>query len=803
MIKNYFKVAMRYLLRNKGYTAINILGLAIGITCCILIMLFVKSEWSYDRFHTKSDRLYRAWLQEHYQGEVFNSAATPIPLAVVMKSSVPEAEAICRVAEFGTQINYNNNKLNGNFSIVDSSFFGMFDFKLLEGNASNPFPSSNSVIITEVEAKRIFGNDNPIGKNIQLTLGDSVVLFTVAGIAANVPVESSIQFQMLIPFSNAHYLWSEKARTSAWSSVSVQTFVLLREDASMPAVNSKTDATMQPLVADNYKPGQYLVRFQPLHDLYFNTTLPDTIEAASDPKYSYILATIGLLILLIACINFVTLSVGRSVTRALEVGVRKVVGAERRQLIFQFWSEAIWLTLISVVIGVAGAFLLQKSFSQLANRELTISLNVFTIGFSIALVLFISLLAGIYPSFVLSNFKPIQVLKGKLKVGGLGVFRKALVSAQFIASIVMIIATITMTQQLDYLRTKNLGFNRDHVIIVPTRLNIAEGRAFAQKFQAELQKIPSVINSTSSIYALHNYGWMSMGYKDDKNVFRQFKFNAIDPDFINTMGLTIVQGRNFEKGNATDSNYILVNEALVKEYGWKEPIGQKLPGKYQQTVIGVVKDFNMETLYTPIKPVVMTLRPGDVFQNSSDVSYETSPRPRVSVRFKAGNAQDHVASLRAVWKTVAGDREFDFAFLDDALATAYEKEQRLGKIFKYASFLSIFIACMGLFGLATLVVTRRKKEIGIRKVLGADISTIVSLLSKEFVVLIAIASLVAFPIAWWALNKWLEDFAYRISIEWWVFIAAAVTALLIALITISFQAIKAALANPVRSLRTE
>lgn len=803
MIKNYFKVAVRYLSKNKGYTFINTLGLAVGIACCILIMLFVKSEWSFDRFHSKSERIYRAWLQEHYEGEIFNSQATPIPLSNVLQSNLPEAESTCRVTGMSTFITHNNNRLNGQFTLVDSTFFKVFDFKLKQGNINNPFPTSHSIILTETEAKRIFGKDPALGKNIQLNISDSIVLFTVSGIAANPPLESSIQFEMLIPFSNASYIWSEQTRTSAWSNVVVQTYVLVKPNSSLSQIHSKIDAAMQPLVAKNYKPGQYLVRLQPLEDVYFNTTLPEEVESASDPKYSYILGTIGILILLIACINFVTLSVGRSVTRALEVGVRKVLGAERRQIMMQYWSEALLLTLMSVIIGVVLSMLLLKSFNQLANRELVFTFSSFTAAFICLLTIVIALLAGIYPSIVLSNYKPIQVLKGKLQVGSLGIFRKALVVGQFVASIVMIIATITVGRQLEYLRTKDLGFNREHVVIVPTSLNIAEGRGFAQKFQAELQKNPNIISSTASIYAMHNYGWMTMGFKDDNKVFRQFKFNAIDPDFVNTMDLKIVQGRNFEKGNTADSNYVLINETFVKEYGWKNPIGQKLPGKYEQTVIGVVKDFNVEALYTPVKPVIMTLNPNNIFENSSDVSYAISPRPRVSVRFKAGNAQEHIEQLKSAWKSVAGDREFDSAFLDEGLAAAYQQEQRLGKIVQYASYLSIFIACLGLFGLATLVVVRRTKEIGIRKVLGADVSRIVSLLSKDFIFLIVIASLIAFPIAWWALSNWLQDFVYRINMPWWVFVLAATLALVVAVATVSFQAIKAALANPVKSLRAE
>lgn len=803
MFRNYLKVALRYLGNHKGYAFINILGLSVGIACCILIMQFVKSEWSWNKFHTKSDRIYRAWLQEHYEGEIFNNTVTPIPLGSVLAPALPESEAVCRISSLGTFVEYNNNRLNGQYTIVDSTFFKLFDFKFKYGNAASAFPTTHSVVFTKDEAKRIFGNEDAIGKNVKLQIRDSAILFTVTGVTENPPLESSLQYTMLIPFSNASYIWSEKARTSSWQSVSVQTFLLLKKDADINDVHKKIDATMQPLVANSYKPGQYNVRLQPLKDIYFNATLPAEIESASDPKYSYILGTVGVLILLIACINFVTLSVGRSVTRALEVGVRKVLGAERRQLIWQFWGEAFLLTLASVIIGVGLALLLQKPFNQLANRELSFSFNAFTVTFIFALVVMIAVIAGMYPSFVLSGFKPIQVLKGKLRMDGMGFFRKALVVGQFVASIIMIIATITVTGQLDHLRTKDLGYKKEHVIIVPTGLRLTEGRALAKRFEEELHKHPSVVSSTTSMYAMHNYGWINMGYKDNTNVFRWFQFNAIDENFVPSMGLKIIKGRNFEKNNTADSNYILVNETLVKAYGWKDPIGQKLPGKYKQTVIGVVKDFNTETLYTPVQPVVMSLGTKDVFEASSDVTADASPNPRISVRFKAGNLQTHVEVLKSVWKKVAGDREFDYVFLDEYLSSAYQQEQRLSKIVTYAAGLSIFIACMGLFGLATLVVVRRTKEIGIRKVLGADVSRIVTLLSKDFVVLVVIASLVAFPVAWWALKNWLQDFAYRIDVPWLAFIGAAVAALVVALLTVSFQAIKAALMNPVKSLRTE
>ena len=804
MFKNHIKVAFRYLSKHKGYTFINVLGLAVGIACCILIMLFVRSEWSFNRFHTKGERIHRAWLEEHYQGEVFRNTVTPIPLVPVLQAGLPEVEAACRVASLNPAVKYNNNIFNDEVSMEDSSFFYIFDFPIIDGANKYPFTTSNSIVITKSASKKYFGNDTPIGKTLELQLGDNKVMFTVTALAKDPPLESNIQFDMLIPFSNAHYIWSEQTRTSAWSNVSVASFFLVKNNISIPDINKKIASILQPLVVKNYKAGEYNVRLQSLKDIYFNTTLPESLTGYSNPKYSYILGSVGILILLIACINFVTLSIGRSATRALEVGVRKVLGAERQQLIRQFWGEALILTIFSFIVGIILAILFLKSFNTLANRELVLYVDGLTILFCAVLVLLIGLIAGIYPAFVLSGLKPIQVLKGKLQsTGRMGLFRRALVVCQFAASIILIISTITIGKQLKYLQSKDLGYNREHLIIIPTNKPPGEGSALAGKYRAELQKNPQVISSTSSLYSMVNDGWMSIGYTDVNKSFRQFRFNVIDVNFIETMGLQIVEGRNFLKENLSDSNTIIVNEALVKEYGWNDPIGKKLPGKYDQQVIGVVKDFHFESLHTNIKPVVMSLMADSIFSASSDVSYASSPRPRVSIRLRGGDLEENIASLRTAWKSVAGDEDFEYTFLDEALRSAYEQEQCLGNIVQYASALSIFIACLGLFGLATLVVLRRTKEIGIRKVMGANVSHIVTLLSKDFILLVVIASFIAFPIAWWALSKWLEDFQFRTNISLWIFLISVLLTLIIALITVSAQTLKAALSNPVKNLRTE
>ena len=805
MIKNYFKVAMRYLLRNKGYTAINVVGLALGITACMLIMLFVRSEWSYDKMHSNADRLHRVWLQEIYEGQTFTNTITPLPLGHTMKANIPDIEASCRVTNFNTFVQNNGSRFNESINLVDSNFFQVFDFEIAEGDRNNALLNTNSIVLSKALAQKYFGKGQAIGKNLELQLGNEKFLFTVTAISGKVPVESSIQFDMLIPHSNDKYLFSERARTRGWTSVFGETYVLLKQGITSFTTEAKFPTLVKKIAGDNYKEGQYNLHLQPITDIHLNKALPAGILPVSDPSYSYILGTIGFLILLIGCINFVTLSVGRSTTRAMEVGVRKVMGAERPQLIRQFWGEAILVVLFSLIVAIIFSLLLLKPFNSIVGRELILAPDLFTVLFTIALVLVVGLVAGIYPAFILSAFAPVKVLKGKLQGGaGIGFFRRALIAGQFVASIVMIIGTLVIGQQLSYLRSKNLGFNKEHVLIVPTNKSRSEGIPLAKRFKEELSKDRQVVDVAISLYSFSEPGWMNLGYEDDKKVYRNFRMNAVDADFVKTMDLKILSGRNFEKNNTGDTiNSMLVNEALVKEYGWTDPIGKKLPGAYDQQVIGVVKDFHFESLHNAVQPMALVLKPDSMLRKSSDVGFAFPPQPRINIRLKAGDLQDEVASIRNAWKKVAGDQDFEYRFLDESLNAMYQKEQRFGTVVNYASAVSIFIACMGLFGLATLMVARRTKEIGIRKVLGADVKGLVGLLSKDFAILVVIASLVSFPIAWWALNKWLQDFAYRIDIQWWVFLAAAIAALLVALLTVSFQAIKAALANPVKSLRTE
>jgi putative ABC transport system permease protein len=803
MFKNYFNIAVRQSMRYKTYTIINILGLAVGVTCCLLIMLFVKSEFSYDHFNSKSDRIFRVWQDEKYNGENFINVVTPIPAGPAIQNNFPEVESMCRIYTTNTLVKLGNNSFNENITMADSTLFTMFDFKLLQGTRNNPFPTSNSTVITPEIAKKYFGTTNAVGQHFEMQLGDEKEWFTVAGIAEPAPEESSIKYDILISFANDKIVF-RSGMLHSWFNIFNETYVLLRKDANAGNLQKNFPSMLKQQLGNDYGTEQFDMYLQPLTDIHLNDSLPTGIASVSNPKYSYILGAIGVMILLVACINFITLSIGRSTTRALEVGVRKALGAERKQLIRQFWGEALFVTMISVVIALAAAYFLLQPFNGLINRNLIFQFDPLFILFCILLIAVIALIAGVYPAIILSGFNPVEVLKGKLSLkNNTGFFRKALIVGQFAASIVMIICTMIIGEQVNYLQNKDLGYNKDHIIIVPTNKKRADGYALAQLYKNELLKYPQVQSVSASTFSFEETPWANLGYTDKNKQYHSFQYNEIDASFIQTMQIPILMGRSFQPNNSADTNNsIIVNEAFVKEYGISDPIGKKF-GNYSQQIIGVMKNFNYESLHSDIKPLVLSLKFDTIARQSENVSFANSPQPRISIRMKAGNLQTEINTLKKAWQVVAPNQDFEYHFLDEKLASAYEQELKSAVVVKIASALSIFIACMGLFGLTILTVNRRTKEIGIRKILGANAFQLVQLLSKDFLMLIIIAVLIAFPLAWWAMQSWLSDFPYRVSISWWAFAVAGIASMVVAFATISTQALKAANANPVKSLRTE
>jgi len=777
------------------------MGLAISITCSILIMLFVKSEYSYDTFHTKADRLFRLSQHEHYEGQDFVNTVTPLSMGTVMQQTFEEIESTCRVFAMNRLVKVNQNSFSEDIRMVDSTFFQMFDFELTVGNINNPFPNINSVILTEELAVKYFGNTNPVGKSLLIELGDDKTPFIVSGIAKANPEESSIKFKMLISYANEKDLFGPNAANN-WFNVFTETYVLLKENISPENLASKFEPMIKTQLGSDYKAGSFIIKLQPISDIHLDITMPFGNEPISDPKYAYILTTIGLLLIFVACINFITLSLGQSTSRSMEVGIRQVMGAGRQQLIQQFWGEALVITVISVIIGLLLSMLFLSSFNQLISRNLSLNFDLFFLSFCFGLVGFIALIAGGYPALILSGYKPMDVIKGKVGlIENKSFVRQSLVIGQFVASIAMIICTIIIGEQMNYIHTKDLGYNKEKIIIVPTNKPRREGFPLAQLYRAEITKHSAVLDAAVSLYSLGEPDWIFLGITDDKKVYHNFQCNSVSAEFVKTMGIQVKEGRDFSSNNTADIyGSALVNEAFLEEFNISDPIGKKLPGKFDQRIIGVLSDFNYQSLRTKIQPMMLVMQPDSVFRKTENISFNSPPQPRISIRMD-GNISTNIEMLKKTWEAVVPNQEFEFSFLDESINSQYETEQRSETIVKIASGLSVFIACIGLFGLVALAVARRTKEIGIRKILGASVGNILYLISKEFVKLISIAAIIAFPIAWWFMNDWLSDFAYPIQIELWVFLVSGILVLLIALLTVNFQAIKAAMVNPVDSLK--
>ncbi|HEV7347729.1 ABC transporter permease [Telluribacter sp.] len=808
MFRNYLKIALRNFAKHKVYSFINLGGLTLAITCCLLLGMYVRHEWSFDRFHSKTDRLYRSWTREVYKGEIFTNTVTPYVLGPTLKETYPEVEAMTRVRTSTLNVKKGSEVLSERVHEVDKDFFRMFDFELVSSTGGNPVQDLYSVVLTEETAKKYFGDENPIGKQLFMQLDSAMEAYTVTAVAKDVPTHSSIRFGIVIPMENVLPYRSDRMLKS-WFMIDPETYVLLREGADAEKLKAKFPALLKTAIGDNYKDDNYIINLQPIEDIHLNTELTDGIEPTSNPAYSYILGIIALFILLIACINFMTLSLGRSISRAQEVGVRKAMGALRGQLMYQFWSEALLMTVFAVTLGVVLAFVLTPTFSTLANQVLTFRFDTTMALFLLGLVVVVGLVAGSYPSLVLSGFRPVEVLKGKISLkGDVSLFRRALVVVQFSLSIFLIAGTIVLNQQLDFLQGTSLGYQSDQTVIIPVGVGGPEGRQLAERYQNALagQKDVRSVAASAFPFAEEARGsWGTLGFTDNKKVYREFQFNAVDPQFVPTYGIKLVQGRNFDPANTADTyGGIIVNQAFVKYFGLKDPLNEKIPGRFHDhRIIGVTEDFHYASLHSRVEPLVLAMRPDSLFKYSENVNFGSSTALDLSVRLAPGQLSEQVARLEQTWKEVAPGEPFNFTFLDDNLQRQYEAEARLSRIVTVASLISILIACLGLFGLATLAVARRTKEIGIRKVLGASVSGIVGLLSKDFLLLVLIGIVIASPPAWYALEKWLQDFAYRIDVQWWVFMLAGVLAVLVAFVTVSLQSLRAALMDPVRSLKTE
>mgnify|MGYP002784306530 CR=1 FL=1 len=805
MLTNYLKIAIRSLLRQKGFSFINIAGLALGISVCVLIALYVIDELSYDRTYPNAERIYRVDGDVKFQGRSFQMAVAPPPMVPTLKTELPEIEDATRFRSAGVwNFTFGNKTFREeHVAYSDPAFFRIFSVQTLRGNGANALTQPFSIVITEDLAQKYFGSENPIGKSLK---GDDNKIYTVGAVIKKLPRNSCIHFSILISMES-----NPDSKSNAWASNNYNSYVLLKDGVKPESVNDKFPGIVRKYVAPvlesalhiSYEKllqeGDYLkFTLFPLTRIHlYSGNKIGEISPNGSVQYVLIFVAVAAFVLLIACVNFMNLSTARAANRAKEVGIRKTLGGQRGQLMMQFLAESSMMVFAALVLAFCLVEIVLPLFNDLSGKELSRTALLTPQFWGITTVMFIvvSVLAGAYPALVLSGFQPIKVLKGdKSGASKNTTLRSTLVVVQFTASVALVIGTLVIFTQLQYIQQKNLGYNREQILLVDDPSTLADGSAL--RFKREVAMLSGVNSVTVSDYlptggARNN----SILFTGNDRVGESVQQWWIDTDYIPTLGMEIVQGRNFHASFASDSLAVIINEAAAKKfYGTENPIGKTVHSpndeqkQYSYTIVGVVRDFHYESLRETISPLVMFC--GTKFGDAV-------------IRFNASESASVLAQVESTWKRLSAGKPFEYKFMDDSFREIYKSEQRIGSILGVFTMLAILIACLGLFGLAAFTAEQRTKEIGIRKVLGASIVSIIGLLSKGFLKLVVIAIVIATPLAYWSMGKWLQDFAYRIELSWWIFVVAGVSAVAIASITVAGQAFRAAQANPIQSLRSE
>ncbi|HMO61782.1 MAG TPA: ABC transporter permease [Ferruginibacter sp.] len=787
MIKNFFKIAWRNLLRNKGFSFINISGLAIGMAAAVLILLWIQHEISYDQFHEKKERIYEAWNRAHFSGKLQTWKTTPKVLARALEKDLPEVERAVRV-DWGraTLFSLGDKRVNLSGHAVDTGFLQVFSFPMQKGNALTALKDNNAIVLTESAVKKLFGKDDPIGKMVRL---DNTHNYVVSGVLKDLPNNTRFNFEYLV---NWDYLVRTDDDDKYWGNNSTRTYVLLKPNASLAAANAKMKVIKPKYDPEDPKWEMFLY---PASRWRLYSSFTNGVEDGGLIDFVKLFGIIALFILLIACINFMNLSTARSEKRAKEVGIRKVVGAQKISLISQFIGESVLLAFLAGILACIIVYLALPAFGTLTDKKLAVdygNINFWLIY--LGFILFTGLLAGSYPAFFLSSFQPVKVLKGTFKAANALVTpRKLLVILQFTFAIILIICTSIVKQQIGHAQNRDSGYSRDNLVFhflsgdLPKHYDALKNDLLNTGIATAVCKTSAPLTEGWS----DSWGFFWEG-KDpnDKTDFDRYK---ADENLVQTAGFKLLQGRDFNlKAFPTDSSAMLINESALKVMGFKDPIGKIVKdGESEYHIVGVIGDFILQSPYHPTKPMLIEGAKGGWF---NIVHFRLNP---------ANTTADNLKKAEAIFKKYNPEYPFEYRFVDEEYASKFKEEQRTGTLAAIFAGLTIFISCLGLFGLATYMAENRIKEIGVRKVLGASVTGITMLLSKDFLKLVMLSFALACPIAWWLMHKWLENYPYRVNIQWQVFVFAALLSFVISVITVSYQSVKAAMANPVKSLRTE
>jgi ABC-type antimicrobial peptide transport system permease subunit len=794
MLKNHLKVAIRIIIRHKAYSVINIAGLAIGMACCIIILLWVRDELSFDRFHEKADQIYIVIVESHSADQVRHQMNTPAPLAAALKKEIPEISHSSIVWKLQEELVQYQDKsfMESGFWLCGTDFFEIFTFPFLIGDVRKALSNPNSVVITENVADKYFAGENPLGKTIILR---EKLAFTVTGVVRNIPQNSHLRFDFLAPFSAAPNLTRDPSFFESWNVHSYATYVQIQEGIPVERINQKISNFMDGRVVEALTERLYLL---PLKDIHLRSNhIRPNVAVPGDVRYVFIFSAIAILILFVACINFMNLATARSSNRATEVALRKVVGANRGQLIKQFFRESLLLSFPSLLLAVVLVELLLPVFRNISGKNLSVYAegNEWVFPGLIAIAFLTGILSGSYPSFILSGFQPVKVIRGILKSGGSGgvLFRKVLVVSQFAFSISLIICTMVVLFQVRYMQNRETGLDKEHVIHLPLRGDM--GLDYAA-IKSELLKNPQII-STTIASTVPRRGIALSGPADrwegalPKERYEWFLI-GVGPDYLETFKLKMAEGRFFQNASSDEKQRepVVINETAARAIGENSPLGVKFTfWGIECEVMGVVKDFHFRSMHHPIGPLILANMPG-IYRF-------------VFVKVNIENLAETISYLEKVWANFFPGYPFEYHFFDESFDSWYRTERRIGSLFNSFTWLAIFISCLGLFGLASFMAEQRTKEIGIRKVLGASVSDIVLMLSKEFAQLVILANLISWPIAYFAMRSWLQNFAYQMPLGIWIFFAAGLLTLVIAWLTVSVQAVRAALSDPVHSLKYE
>ena len=802
MIKNYLKQTWRSLVKNKTYSLLNIIGLSVGLTCFALIALWVNHELSYDKFNKNYDRIVRLTGIEKRETGISESAVSSAPMAKALKDDYAEIENTVRFDMHEELVLHNGQQLlEPGILVTDPSIFDIFSYKLVTGDGHSALNAPYSIILTQSTAKKYFGDSDPMGKTLTIYMNDSTgrgALYTVTGVMADPPTNAHFTFNMLASFKTVEVANPDVLTVDGWGDASFYTYLLLKKGVDHKALSNKISQFYGKYIGDRFEIWRpiYFYKLQPLSDIHLYSNLQYELAPTGNARQVYIFSTIAIFILLLAGINYTNLATARSVSRAKEVGVKKVVGAGRRQLLLQYLFESVLTAILAFVFSLFLSLLLQPFFYKLTGKDLSLLSFPMLLVFLVGVTVFLGLLSGIYPAIILSGFKPIGILKGAFKSSSKGILlRKTLVVSQFVITIILVTGIIIINSQMSYIKNKDLGYDKDGLIFLRVHGNTDVINGYTA-FKNEILSNPLISGATVSNTLLGSLGSGGSETVDINGNPLQVNTSRlrVDADYLKVHGIKLIAGQNFGIHAATDSiRPIILNENAIKSFGWKDAetaIGKPFKmGDQTGRVIGVVKDFHFSTLQHLISPLV-------IFPSQDRFS-------RITLKVDVSKLPQTTAWLEKTWKKNFPSALLDYSYSENVLEEQYRAEEKFSKIFLYFSILSMVIACLGLYGLISYTTSQKTKEIGIRKVLGASVNGIAAMLSGGFLKLVVIACVIAIPVTWYIMNKWLEDFAYRIYISWWMFTVAGSLVLLVALITVSFEAIKAALANPVKSLRTE